>query len=188
MGTTIFPNDRPPAFPCRLCRCKHPDCLWLLAVARQCHVRACLRMSFTLPLPHTLSDCAKAVQYLSDDVAKYNRSSRRAPLADLFFEEARRHLDAEAWRPSINSIAALYLMYLRECHEGRDRPAVIYRLSAIEMYEQLGLGRLVPDEQSLQDNQEAYLDWRLAFAASWGCFMMEWQVMKLSSSLSCKYD
>jgi hypothetical protein len=143
-------------------------------------VRTSLRTSFSSA--KTLFDCAKTRQYLSEDVAKYNRSSRRAPLADLFFEEARRHLDAEAWRPSINSIAALYLMYLRECHEGRDRPAVIYRLAAIEMYEQLGLGRLLPNEQSLQESQEVYLDWRLAFAASWGFFMMEWQVITFTSS------
>ncbi|KAJ6439385.1 hypothetical protein O9K51_07270 [Purpureocillium lavendulum] len=65
-----------------------------------------------------------------------DRSSRRG-LDELFFVEAKRHLDFENGRPSIPAVQALLIMFSYSCRMGQDRIGTMFRALGYEMMERM---------------------------------------------------
>lgn len=62
-------------------------------------------------------------------------------LRESFFNDARELLGMEAGRPAVPTAQALALMFLYCSSDARDRPDIIFRLAAAEIYKRLSYGR-----------------------------------------------
>jgi len=67
-------------------------------------------------------------------------------LSDLFFDEARRHLDREEGKASVPSIQALCVMFLYCMGVGKDRLGQIYRYACCDMYKRMKAGTKFPKD------------------------------------------
>ena len=69
-------------------------------------------------------------------------------LSELFFDEARRHLDREEGKASMSTVQALCVMFLYCMGLGKDRIGQMYRYSCCEMYKRMKAGTRFPKEIS----------------------------------------
>lgn len=69
-------------------------------------------------------------------------------LSELFFDEARRHLDREEGKPTMPTVQALCVMFLYCMGLGKDRLGQMYRYACCEMYKRMKAGSRFPKDIS----------------------------------------
>lgn len=92
-------------------------------------------------------------------------------ISDQFLQECKRLIAKGHSRPSIPTVQALMLMYLAMSHSGQDRPARMYRFTAVEMLKRLDLERRF---HTLTENTHSdKLEKRIISHSLWGIFLLE---------------
>jgi hypothetical protein len=102
-------------------------------------------------------------------------------LSELFFDEARRHLDREEGKASVPTVQALCVMFLYCMGVGKDRLGQIYRYACCEMYKRMRAGTKFPKDIASTATSSKHR--QLFSRFSWGVVHFETYVLPATISL-----
>jgi hypothetical protein len=102
-------------------------------------------------------------------------------LSELFFDEARRHLDREEGKASVPTVQALCVMFLYCMGVGKDRLGQIYRYACCEMYKRMRAGTKFPKD--IVSTATSSKHRQLFSRFSWGVVHFETYVLPATISL-----
>jgi hypothetical protein len=116
---------------------------------------------------------------LADGVLQFTSPYARAmnvddekTLSELFFDEAKRHLDREEGKASMSTVQALCVMFLYCMGLGKDRLGQMYRYACCEMYKRMKAGSRFPKDISAS-TKTASTHRQLFIRFSWGVVHFE---------------
>jgi hypothetical protein len=94
-------------------------------------------------------------------------------LDQAFWNECQVCLENERGKPSLPTVQALFLLYLRECGQGRDATALHYRYLAHDMYMRLKLGHSEPSPERRTSDSAIAKRWKAIVVIMWGLYCLD---------------